>query len=223
MTTSSLSCRTISSWWGTPTTNGTARHGHCPTSVRISYAVEDTGADILILGVDHGVSTRSNVARSSLACATAFVDQRSSSITAATWSRLLGADHAGSGGTQHHGLAHGHRGGALECRTFAGGNTRRDTRQRPESDQSRGNVVALQPWDHPQFYNAPAVIDLANHIEKRLSRVGRGRELANFDAYRSLLSSLLDLLQSLLRRPRAAADGGSADVWLGHRHHRPAR
>ena len=24
----------------------------------------------------------------------------------------------------------------------------------PESDYSRGNVVALQPWDHPQFYNA---------------------------------------------------------------------
>ena len=58
-----------------------------------------------------------------------------------------------------------------------------------ESDQSRGNVVALQPWDHPQFYNAPAVIDLANHIDKRLSRVGRGRALANFDAHRSLLCS----------------------------------
>ena len=58
-----------------------------------------------------------------------------------------------------------------------------------ESDQSRGNVVALQPWDHPQFYNAPAVIDLANHIDKRLSCVGRGRALANFDAHRSLLCS----------------------------------
>jgi glycosyltransferase involved in cell wall biosynthesis len=59
----------------------------------------------------------------------------------------------------------------------------------PETDYSRGNVVLLQPWDHARFYNTAAVSELAAEIGNRLSRVGRGRNRANFDVYRSLLSS----------------------------------
>ena len=94
----------------------------------------------------------------------------------------------------------------------------------PESDYSRGNVVMLQPWDHPQFYNAPAVIDLANHIDRRLN----SRRDA---AARSPISMLIDRScapprsTSIPAMPRPAPQlmVEAQLCGLADRHDRPAR
>ena len=59
----------------------------------------------------------------------------------------------------------------------------------PETDYSRGNVVMLRPWGHAQFYNAAAAAEIERRIARKVNWLGTGPRFANFDAYRSLLTS----------------------------------
>jgi glycosyltransferase involved in cell wall biosynthesis len=59
----------------------------------------------------------------------------------------------------------------------------------PETDYSRGNVVMLRPCGHAQFYNAAAAPEIERRIARKVNWLGTGPRFANFDAYRSLLTS----------------------------------
>jgi len=59
----------------------------------------------------------------------------------------------------------------------------------PETDYSRGNVVMLRPWSHAQFYNAAAAAEIERRIARKVNWLGTGPRFANFDVYRSLLTS----------------------------------
>ena len=179
-----------------------------PDNVRVSYALEDAEADILILGIDQwsfdeieqralfiGLRDRFRGPKIVVNHGCNMVD----GCSAETMRDLVG-----------HNIMVSRTATAAELwnversRVVTPGLT---TSEWPESDHSRGNVVVLQPWDHPQFYNVPAVIDLANRIDKAPSRVGRGHAFANFDAYRSLLCS-----SSIYFNPSYAAPAPQAMV-----------
>jgi hypothetical protein len=161
-----------------------------PASVRVSYALEDAGADILILGIDQW--SFDEIERRALFRNLCDRFRGPKIVVNHGCNMVDGCSAEIMQGLVGHNIMVSRTATAAELwnversRVVAPGVTPSEW---PESDHSRGNVVVLQPWDHAQFYNAAAVIDLANHIDKRLSRVGRGRALANFDAYRSLLCS----------------------------------
>lgn len=61
--------------------------------------------------------------------------------------------------------------------------------QWPETNYSRGNVVAFEPRQHPYFYNAAAIQGLMDCLRINVDRLGRHRTFSSFDTYRTFLAS----------------------------------
>jgi hypothetical protein len=161
-----------------------------PESVRVGYSLEEIGADILILGIDQWSFDE--------------VDQRA--LFLSLCDRFSGpkivVNHGcnmvdGCSAEIMRDLV-GHN--LMVSRTMTAAelwNVERSRVVTPgltasewlETDYSRGNVLVLQPWDHSRFYNAPAAAGLITRVDKKVNLLGRGCMFANFDVYRSLLSS----------------------------------
>jgi glycosyltransferase involved in cell wall biosynthesis len=59
----------------------------------------------------------------------------------------------------------------------------------PQTNYSRGNVVAFEPLSHRSYYNADAVDGLVEHLRIKVTRLDGGRKFQSFDAYRTFLAS----------------------------------
>jgi glycosyltransferase involved in cell wall biosynthesis len=59
----------------------------------------------------------------------------------------------------------------------------------PQTNYSRGNVVAFEPPSHRSYYNADAVDGLVEHLRIKVTRLDGGRKFQSFDAYRTFLAS----------------------------------
>jgi hypothetical protein len=161
-----------------------------PENIRVTYTLEDAGADVLILGVDQWSFDQIEQRSLFLSLRDRFrgpkiivnhgcnmVDGCSSEIMR----ELVGHNIMVSRTATAAGLWNVERSRVVRMGLTAA--------EWPQTDYGRGNVVVLQPWDHGQFYNVTAMTNLARRMEKKMSRVGRGRTVGNFDVYRSLLSS----------------------------------
>jgi hypothetical protein len=161
-----------------------------PDTVRVSYALEHARADILIIGIDQW----------------SFDEIEQSALLRRLCDRFRGPKII-----VNHGCNMVDGCSPKIMRDLVGHNlmvSRSDTAARlwnversrvvtpglsasewPETDYSRGNVVMLRPWDHARFYNAAAAIDIEKRIANKVNWLGTGRRFANFDAYRSLLTT----------------------------------
>jgi hypothetical protein len=179
-----------------------------PENIRVSYTLEDSGADILILGIDQwsfeeferrllflNLRDRFRGPKIVVNHGCNMVDGCSAEIMR----DLVGHNIMVSRTATAAKLWNVER-----SRVVVPGLTASEW---PETDYSRGNVVVLQPWDHSQFYNAPATDNLVKRIDKKMNPLGRGRAFANFDVYRSLLCS-----SSIYFNPSYAAPAPQAMV-----------
>lgn len=160
-----------------------------PENIRVTYALEDAGADILILSIDQWSFDQIEQRSLFLSLRDRFrgpkiivnhgcnmVDGCSSEIMRELVGRNIMVSRTATAAELW---------SVERSRVVRMGLTAAEW---PQTDYGRGNVVVLQPWDHGQFYNVPAMANLAR-LDTKVSRVGGARTLGNFDAYRSLLSS----------------------------------